>query len=50
MLEAGMAGQPEIVQLHATLDDVGTCGKDGISAVAGYVVYHSEWRNSIGAG
>jgi hypothetical protein len=44
MLEAGMAGEPEIVQLHATLDDVGTCGKDGISAVAGYVVYHSEWK------
>lgn len=44
MLGAGMSGQPEIVQLHATLDDVGSCGKDGISAVAGYVAYSSDWK------
>jgi hypothetical protein len=35
----------EIVQIHATLDDVGTCGKDGICAVAGYVAYKEAWNS-----
>lgn len=33
-----------IVQIHATLDDVGNCRKDGMNAVVGYVGYKSEWN------
>jgi hypothetical protein len=33
-----------MVQIHATLDDVGNCQKDGMSAVVGYVGYKSEWN------
>lgn len=33
-----------ITQIHATLDDVGNCKKDGISAVAGYVAYSDVWK------
>jgi hypothetical protein len=33
-----------ITQIHATLDDVGNCKKDGISAVAGYVAYKEAWN------
>jgi hypothetical protein len=33
-----------ITQIHATLDDVGNCKKDGICAVAGYVAYKEAWN------
>jgi len=35
--------------IHATLDDVGTCGNDGMAAVVGYVAYKANWDlfNSI---
>jgi hypothetical protein len=33
-----------MVQIHATLDDVGNCKKDGISAVVGYVAYREAWN------
>ncbi len=33
-----------ITQIHATLDDVGNCKKDGMSAVAGYVAYSEDWK------
>jgi len=36
-----------MVQIHATLDDVGN-ETDGISAVVGYVAYSSEWRRFNG--
>lgn len=40
MLE-GIYGSPMV---HATLDDVGTKDRDGISAVVGYVTYSEQWR------
>ena len=36
-----------MVQIHATLDDVGN-EADGISAVVGYVAYSEEWRKFNG--
>jgi len=42
MLEGDSGGAP-MIQIHASLDDVGTCGKDGMRAVAGYVAYSSAW-------
>ncbi len=33
----------QMVQIHASLDDVGTCGKDGMCCVAGYVAYKGAW-------
>lgn len=40
-----MSERTEVVQIHATLDDVGTCGKDGMCAAAGYVAYSSAWKD-----
>ncbi len=31
--------------IHATLDDVGTCGNDGMCAVVGYVAYRPQWES-----
>lgn len=40
-----MGGTDEdMTQIHATLDDVGNCRKDGMSAVVGYVGYRTEWQ------
>jgi hypothetical protein len=33
-----------VIQIHSTLDDVGNCGKDGMSAVVGYVAYRDAWN------
>ena len=33
-----------LIQIHATLDDVGNCKKDGMCAVAGFVAYTEEWK------
>ena len=46
MLE-GFPGKP-MIQIHATLDDVGTCGNDGMRAVVGYVAYSETWRKFNG--
>jgi hypothetical protein len=40
-------GRP-VIQIHATLDDVGTCGNDGMCAVVGYVAYSEDWRKFSG--
>lgn len=37
--------EPNEGMIHATLDDVGTCGNDGMSAVVGYVAYKPKWDN-----
>src|SRR5271154_1879860 len=29
--------------IHETLDDIGTCGQDGMSATVGYVAYRNNW-------
>jgi hypothetical protein len=44
MLEGFPGRGSPVIQIHATLDDVGTCGKDGMRAVAGYVAYSEDWR------
>lgn len=36
-------GYSEDPLIHATLDDVGTCGNDGMCAVVGYVAYKPCW-------
>lgn len=37
-----------MIQIHATLDDVGSCGNDGMRAVVGYVAYSETWRKFNG--
>jgi len=37
-----------VIQIHSTLDDVGTCGNDGMSAVVGYVAYSEAWKKFNG--
>jgi len=44
MLEEGSSSHIPMIQIHSTLDDVGTCGKDGMNAVAGYVAYRETWN------
>lgn len=36
-------GSEGVPLIHATLDDVGTCGNDGMCAVVGYVAYKPNW-------
>ncbi len=44
MLEGYPSRGNPVIQIHATLDDVGTCGNDGMSAVVGYVAYREAWN------
>jgi hypothetical protein len=44
---ASSKGVP-VIQIHSTLDDVGTCGNDGMSAVVGYVAYSDAWKRFNG--
>jgi hypothetical protein len=44
MLEGWPGGGKILIQLHATLDDVGTCANDGMCAVVGYVAYSEDWK------
>lgn len=48
MLEGYPGRGNPVIQIHATLDDVGTCGNDGMSAVVGYVAYSEEWKRFNG--
>jgi len=48
MLEGWPARGIPVIQIHATLDDVGTCGNDGICAVVGYVAYSEDWKKFNG--
>lgn len=41
MLESYSVGDSDMI--HETLDDVGTCEKDGIVATVGYVAYKQNW-------
>jgi hypothetical protein len=44
MLEGYPGRGKPVIQIHATLDDVGTCGNDGMCAVVGYVAYSEDWK------
>jgi hypothetical protein len=48
MLDGSSGRGVLVIQIHASLDDVGTCGKDGVCAVAGYVAYSEDWKKLNG--
>jgi hypothetical protein len=43
MLDGVSGGGSPVIQIHATLDDVGN-SKDGMSAVVGYAAYSEVWK------
>ena len=48
MLDGASGRGIPVIQIHSTLDDVGTCGNDGMSAVVGYVAYREAWNKFNG--
>jgi hypothetical protein len=48
MLDGLARTSSPVIQIHATLDDVGGCAKDGMSAVVGYVAYSEDWKSFNG--